>query len=82
MHHKFAIIDKKLLITGSLNWTVQAIQHNRENVLILEESEYVKVFLEEFEKIWENYNPANYIFFSKEEGPTKEDKHKPETVCH
>ncbi|XP_060116623.1 mitochondrial cardiolipin hydrolase [Heteronotia binoei] len=79
MHHKFAIVDKKLLFTGSLNWTAQAIQHNRENVLILEDAEYVKLFLQEFEKIWENYNPANYIFFSKEEVPKKEDKHKAET---
>ncbi|XP_038618720.1 mitochondrial cardiolipin hydrolase [Tachyglossus aculeatus] len=66
MHHKFAVIDKKLLITGSLNWTTQAIQNNRENVLILEDEEYVKPFLEEFERIWEEYNPANYTFFSQE----------------
>lgn len=78
MHHKFAIIDKKLLLTGSLNWTTQAIQHNRENVLVLEDAEYVKLFLEEFEKIWENYNPANYVFFSKEE-VQKKDKRQPET---
>ena len=29
MHHKFAIVDRKVLITGSLNWTTQAIQNNR-----------------------------------------------------
>ncbi|XP_075850111.1 mitochondrial cardiolipin hydrolase isoform X1 [Microcebus murinus] len=39
MHHKFAIVDKKVLITGSLNWTTQAIQNNRENVLIMEDEE-------------------------------------------
>nr|XP_056722607.1 mitochondrial cardiolipin hydrolase [Euleptes europaea] len=77
MHHKFAIIDQRWLLTGSLNWTAQAIQHNRENVLILEDAECVKLFLEEFEKIWENYNPAHYVFFSKE--VPKENKHKSET---
>ncbi|XP_025938752.1 mitochondrial cardiolipin hydrolase [Apteryx rowi] len=66
MHHKFAIVDKKMLITGSLNWTTQAIQNNRENVLIVEDAEYVKPFLAEFERIWEEYNPINYAFFSKE----------------
>ncbi|XP_067162658.1 mitochondrial cardiolipin hydrolase [Apteryx mantelli] len=66
MHHKFAIVDKKMLITGSLNWTTQAIQNNRENVLIVEDAEYVKPFLAEFERIWEEYNPINYTFFSKE----------------
>uniref|UniRef100_A0A670XWJ1 Mitochondrial cardiolipin hydrolase n=2 Tax=Pseudonaja textilis TaxID=8673 RepID=A0A670XWJ1_PSETE len=67
MHHKFAIVDKKVLITGSLNWTTQAIQTNQENVLVVEDQALVNIFLEEFEKIWENYNPANYTFFSKHE---------------
>uniref|UniRef100_A0A6J0SL54 Mitochondrial cardiolipin hydrolase n=1 Tax=Pogona vitticeps TaxID=103695 RepID=A0A6J0SL54_9SAUR len=66
MHHKFAIIDKKMLITGSLNWTTQAIHSNREHVLIVEDKDLVNNFLEEFEKIWEDYNPANYTFFQKE----------------
>lgn len=67
MHHKFAIVDGRTLITGSLNWTTQAIQNNRENVLVLEDAEYVKPFLEEFERIWEEYNPSNYTFFSKDD---------------
>ncbi|XP_041318031.1 mitochondrial cardiolipin hydrolase [Pyrgilauda ruficollis] len=65
MHHKFAIVDRRMLITGSLNWTTQAIQSNRENVLVVEDAEYVKAFQEEFERIWEEYNPANYRFFSE-----------------
>ncbi|XP_059682569.1 mitochondrial cardiolipin hydrolase, partial [Gavia stellata] len=66
MHHKFAIVDRRLLITGSLNWTTQAIQNNRENVLVMEDTEYVKPFLDEFERIWEEYNPINYRFFPKD----------------
>ncbi|XP_011807555.1 PREDICTED: mitochondrial cardiolipin hydrolase [Colobus angolensis palliatus] len=63
MHHKFAIVDRRVLITGSLNWTTQAIQNNRENVLIMEDDEYVRLFLEEFERIWEEFNPTKYTFF-------------------
>ncbi|KFQ40488.1 Mitochondrial cardiolipin hydrolase, partial [Mesitornis unicolor] len=63
MHHKFAIVDRRMLITGSLNWTTEAIQQNRENVLVVEDAEYVKPFLDEFERIWEEYNPTNYTFF-------------------
>ncbi|KAM9598973.1 mitochondrial cardiolipin hydrolase [Morphnus guianensis] len=67
MHHKFAVVDRRMLITGSLNWTTQAIQNNRENVLVVEDAEYVKPFLDEFERIWEEYNPINYRFFSKDD---------------
>lgn len=65
MHHKFAIVDKKLLITGSLNWTMEAIHSNQENVVIMEDTEYVQPFLDEFERIWEECNPSNYTFFSQ-----------------
>lgn len=66
MHHKFAIVDKKVLITGSLNWTMEAIHNNQENVVIMEDAEYVRPFLDEFERIWEECNPGNYTFFPKE----------------
>ncbi|XP_005142412.4 mitochondrial cardiolipin hydrolase [Melopsittacus undulatus] len=65
MHHKFAIVDRRMLITGSLNWTTQAIQSNRENVLVVEDAEYAKLYLDEFERIWEEYNPTNYKFVSQ-----------------
>ncbi|XP_065540720.1 mitochondrial cardiolipin hydrolase [Lathamus discolor] len=65
MHHKFAIVDRSMVITGSLNWTTQAIQTNRENVLVVEDAEYVKLYLDEFERIWEEYNPTNYRFLSQ-----------------
>ncbi|KAL0598184.1 Mitochondrial cardiolipin hydrolase, partial [Plecturocebus cupreus] len=67
MHHKFAVVDRRVLITGSLNWTTQAIQNNRENVLIMEDDEYVRLFLEEFERIWEEFNPRKYTFFPQKE---------------
>ena len=51
MHHKFCIIDKKMLITGSYNWTRSAADRNQENILLTEDSELVKSFLREFEKL-------------------------------
>ncbi|XP_034987493.1 mitochondrial cardiolipin hydrolase [Zootoca vivipara] len=79
MHHKFAIIDKKMLITGSLNWTTQAIQNNRENLLVVEDRDCVNLFLAEFERIWEDYNPAHYTFFLEEQQEQKKDKTIPQT---
>jgi phosphatidylserine/phosphatidylglycerophosphate/cardiolipin synthase-like enzyme len=35
MHNKFCIIDNKVLINGSYNWTYYAEDRNRENILII-----------------------------------------------
>ncbi len=52
MHHKFAIVDGKKLLTGSFNWTMKAVMGNRENVLVTTQSETVGAYKAEFEKLW------------------------------
>jgi len=54
MHHKFCIIDKTILITGSYNWTRSAAERNQENILVTTEEEVTKSYLREFEKLWDN----------------------------
>ena len=34
MHHKFAIIDSRILLNGSFNWTERAVSENCENLVI------------------------------------------------
>ena len=51
VHHKFCIIDDKIVATGSYNWTYYAEQRNWENILIIEESEIVKGYIEEFDNV-------------------------------
>nr|XP_040043457.1 mitochondrial cardiolipin hydrolase isoform X1 [Gasterosteus aculeatus aculeatus] len=53
MHHKFALVDGRLLLTGSLNWTLTGVQSNMENVLVTEEPDLVRPFVEEFHRLWE-----------------------------
>ncbi|XP_051993458.1 mitochondrial cardiolipin hydrolase [Xyrauchen texanus] len=60
MHHKFALVDGRKLITGSLNWTLTAVQSNKENVMVTEEPELVRPYLKEFQKLWEANDPANH----------------------
>ncbi|XP_032896662.1 mitochondrial cardiolipin hydrolase [Amblyraja radiata] len=62
MHHKFALIDGSILITGSLNWSAQAIFRNKENVIIIKDADIVKAFTEEFERLWNEYDPTKYSF--------------------
>lgn len=52
MHHKYAIFDDEVLITGSYNWTRSAASHNHENVLITSELKLVEPYLESFEALW------------------------------
>lgn len=52
MHNKFCVIDDKILINGSYNWTYFAENKNRENILLIEnEDETLKAFKGEFEKL-------------------------------
>ena len=53
MHHKFAIVDGDILITGSTNWTMSAFFGNFDNILITNQCSLVKPFVSEFQKLWE-----------------------------
>ena len=52
MHHKFAIVDDDLVLSGSFNWTMQAASGNQENVIVSSEPEIVRPFCEHFTKMW------------------------------
>lgn len=52
MHHKFAVIDKEYLITGSYNWTRSAANYNHENLLLTSDDSVVREYLKEFERLW------------------------------
>ncbi|XP_061839761.1 mitochondrial cardiolipin hydrolase isoform X2 [Nerophis lumbriciformis] len=58
MHHKFAVVDNRLLITGSLNWTLAAVQSNSENIIITEEPALVRPFMREFSRLWADNDPS------------------------
>lgn len=43
-HHKFAVIDGKILVFGSMNWTKSGCYRNREYTVIIENSELSDIF--------------------------------------
>jgi phosphatidylserine/phosphatidylglycerophosphate/cardiolipin synthase-like enzyme len=52
MHHKFVLIDRTRLETGSFNFTNGAANKNQENQIYLDESVMVSSFVKQFEKMW------------------------------
>ena len=54
LHHKFCIIDEKLLITGSYNWTKKA-RFNLENIIVTDDVLALKNYTEEYQNIKTNY---------------------------
>lgn len=58
MHHKFAIFDARLLLTGSYNWTRSACDENHENFVILDAPRLVADFSRAFEALWRQFAPG------------------------
>ena len=52
LHHKFTVIDNKILVTGSANYTYSGFFKNAENLMVFkEEPENINMFREEFERL-------------------------------
>ena len=52
MHNKFAIIDNRILLTGSYNWTFSANRRNDENLMVIDDPDIISRFQNYFEKLW------------------------------
>ncbi len=68
MCNKIAIIDGRVLFTGSYNWTESAEEKNEENFLEFIddeeikgeiEEEIIKIYQERFDYLWEFNIPKN-----------------------
>ena len=55
MHNKYAIIDESVIVTGSFNWTTQAINNNQENLLFYEDKDLAADYLKEFDELWKQF---------------------------
>lgn len=55
MHHKFALFDDAVLLTGSYNWTRSAALNNEENFVISDDRRLIKAFTNEFNSLWAKF---------------------------
>lgn len=51
MHNKFCVIDNKMVITGSYNWTYYAETRNWENIIVSNDEFIINQYENEFEEI-------------------------------
>jgi phosphatidylserine/phosphatidylglycerophosphate/cardiolipin synthase-like enzyme len=55
LHHKFAVIDRRTVITGSHNWSNAANYHNDETLLVIQDNPTVAAhFNREFDRLYEH----------------------------
>lgn len=55
MHHKFALFDGSVVLTGSYNWTIGAARNNEENLVVSNDRRLVTAFTGEFERLWKAF---------------------------
>lgn len=51
-HHKVLIVDERIVVTGSFNWSENATTANDENLLIIEDADLAALYLGEFDRVW------------------------------
>jgi len=52
LHHKFAVIDNKTVITGSFNWSPSAAHQNDETLLVIHSPLLAAHFTREINRLW------------------------------
>lgn len=57
MHHKFMIIDGKIVVTGSYNFSASAETTNDENVLVIYDSVIAQQYQQEFQRVYSIARP-------------------------
>ncbi len=52
MHDKFMVIDGRVVLTGSFNYTWSADRRNDENLVVIEDERVARAFESEFDEMW------------------------------
>jgi phosphatidylserine/phosphatidylglycerophosphate/cardiolipin synthase-like enzyme len=46
------VVDERIVITGSLNFSTNAEENNDENVIIIDNPDIARLYLQEFDRVW------------------------------
>lgn len=64
LHDKLIIVDNSIVVTGSLNFSSNADESNEENVVIVDNAEIAALYLQEFEKLWNQATDVDPTLFT------------------
>ena len=53
LHHKFAVIDNKIVVTGSFNWSPSAAHTNDETLVVIHSPQLAQHFTREMDRLWD-----------------------------
>jgi|GEM_PF-383305 len=56
MHNKFCVIDNKIIMTGSMNLSVNGTQENDESLVFVYNEPLAKEYIDYFNKYWNEWN--------------------------
>ncbi len=54
LHHKVFIIDEKIVVLGSYNFSQSAEEHNDENLIVIYDPSIAKEFMKEFQRVYDH----------------------------
>ncbi|AAP05199.1 phospholipase D-like domain-containing protein [Chlamydia caviae] len=69
LHHKFAVVDQKILIAGSVNWSEAGFCINSEDMLILDN--LTDKQLKKLDKIWKDLEKQSSLTYPVSDGDEK-----------
>ena len=52
MHNKVIVVDERYVVTGSLNFSSNAENSNDENVIIIDNPDIARLYVQDFNRIW------------------------------
>ena len=64
MHHKFTIIDQRILLSGSANYTHNGFHKNNESIFVIDEAETIIDFTAEFERLAASFKDEEGLIVS------------------
>ena len=56
LHHKFTLVDRQTVISGSQNWSAAANNINDETLIIIDNFRVAKHFEREFQRLYQSVN--------------------------